>query len=109
MVAQAGIAGSTIVGDYCVFAGQAGVVGHIAIGDGARIGAQAGIINDVPAGEEYWGTPAAPLAEAKRTAICVSRLPEIRSAVRKLTAELAGLKRRLGLDAGDESEPKEAP
>ncbi len=96
MVAQSGIAGSTMVGNYCVFAGQAGVVGHIRIGDMARIGAQAGVTNDIPPGLEVLGSPAIPLADARRAMISASRLPTLRAAVRTLTAELHALKRRLG-------------
>ncbi|MGH7555953.1 MAG: UDP-3-O-(3-hydroxymyristoyl)glucosamine N-acyltransferase, partial [Longimicrobiales bacterium] len=53
IVAQVGIAGSTVIGQGVVLAGQAGISGHLRIGDGARIGAQAGVIKDVPAGAEY--------------------------------------------------------
>ncbi len=106
MVAQAGIAGSTMVGNYCVFAGQAGVVGHIRIGDMARIGAQAGVTNDIPPGQEVLGSPAIPLAEARRSLIALSRLPTLRAAVRTLTAELHALKRKLG-EAADETDEAE--
>jgi len=95
MVAQAGIAGSVNVGDYCVFAGQAGVVGHIRIGDGARIGAKSGVSNNVPAGQEMLGIPAIPLAQARRAMITFARLPQLRTAVRKLTGELQAVKRKL--------------
>ena len=104
VVAQAGIAGSTLVGTYCVFAGQAGVVGHIRIGDGARIGAKAGVTNDVSPGQEVLGIPAIPLSEARRAMMSFSRLPQLRTAVRRLTRKLNALRRHLGLhrDAEDE-------
>ena len=104
MVSQAGIAGSTRVGDYCVFAGQSGVVGHIRIGDGAKVAAQAGVTNDVPPGQEVLGSPAIDRAEARRSMISFSRLPQIRSAVRRLTAEVAAIKRKLGMKAGGDGE-----
>jgi len=111
MVAQSGIAGSTVVGDYCAFAGQAGVVGHIRVGDRARIGAQAGVTNDVAAGQEVLGSPAIPLADARRAMMSFSRLPQLRTAVRKLTRELSALKRRLirrgHLAAGEAQEDDE--
>ncbi len=94
MVAQAGIAGSTEVGEYCVFAGQSGVVGHIRIGDGSRIGAKAGVTGDVAAGEEVLGIPAIPAREAKRSMMTVSRLPQMRTAIRRLSRELSALKAR---------------
>ena len=95
LVAQAGLAGSVIVGNYCSFAGQSGVVGHVRIGDGVRVGAQSGVTGDVSAGQEVLGSPAIPLADARRAVISVSRLPQIRTAVQKLTRELSALKRRL--------------
>lgn len=96
MVAQAGIAGSTIVGNYCVFAGQAGVVGHIRIGDGVRVGAKSGVTHDVAAGKEVLGSPAIPLAQARRAMISMSRLPQMRTALQKMTRDLNGLRRILG-------------
>ncbi len=96
MVAQAGIAGSTMVGNYCVFAGQAGVVGHIRIGDGVKVGAQSGVTNDVPAGQEVLGSPAMPLTEGRRVVMSMARLPQLRTAVRKLTDELHKLKKHFG-------------
>jgi UDP-3-O-[3-hydroxymyristoyl] glucosamine N-acyltransferase len=95
LVAQAGIAGSVIVGNYCVFAGQVGVVGHIRIGDGVRVGAQAGVTNDVPPNVEILGSPAIPIAEARRAVMSVSRLPQTRSALHKLTSEVRALRDRL--------------
>ncbi len=103
VVAQAGLAGSVVAGDYCSFAGQCGVVGHIRIGDGARVAAQSGVANDIPAGQEVLGTPAIPRAAARRAMMSFSRLPAIRTAVRRLTRELAGLKKRLrALEGGAE-------
>ncbi len=95
MVAQAGIAGSVEVGSYCVFAGQSGVVGHIRIGDGVRVGAQSGVTGDVEAGVEVLGSPARPLAEARRALLTISHLPAMRSAVRRLGKELRQLRERI--------------
>ena len=101
MVSQSGIAGSTHVGNYCVFAAQCGVVGHIRLGDGVQVGAQAGVINDVQAGLQVLGSPAIPLADARRSAVLGSRLPQMRSAIRRLTKEVTDLKRRLTGKAGE--------
>jgi UDP-3-O-[3-hydroxymyristoyl] glucosamine N-acyltransferase len=106
LVAQAGIAGSVMVGDYCVFAGQCGVVGHIRIGSGARIGAKAGITNDVEPGQEMLGAPAVPISEAKRAMISSAHLPQLRSAVRRLTRDFRALRRKLGLGEQDDDTPQ---
>ncbi|KKK59950.1 hypothetical protein LCGC14_3029230, partial [marine sediment metagenome] len=95
LVAQVGIAGSTTIGDYCSFAGQAGVVGHITIGDGVRVGAQAGVTGDIEPGLEVLGSPAIPLADARRVVLATTRLPQLRDQVKKLNRELKVLRDRL--------------
>ena len=50
IVAQAGIAGSTVLEDFVQIGGQAALNGHLKIGRGARIGAQAGVMSDVSSG-----------------------------------------------------------
>jgi UDP-3-O-[3-hydroxymyristoyl] glucosamine N-acyltransferase len=77
VMAQAGISGSTHIGDGVIIAGQAGLVGHISIGAGARIAAQAGVIGDVPAGETWSGYPARPHREALRTQAAARKLPDL--------------------------------
>jgi UDP-3-O-[3-hydroxymyristoyl] glucosamine N-acyltransferase len=58
IVAQVGISGSTVLGDFVQVGGQAAMVGHINIGDGAQIGAQAGVISDAESGAILLGSPA---------------------------------------------------
>jgi UDP-3-O-[3-hydroxymyristoyl] glucosamine N-acyltransferase len=58
IVAQAGISGSTELGDFVGVGGQAGFAGHLHVGAGAQIAAQAGVIADVPAKARLGGTPA---------------------------------------------------
>jgi UDP-3-O-[3-hydroxymyristoyl] glucosamine N-acyltransferase len=60
VVAQVGIAGSTVVEDFVQLGGQAAIAGHLHVGAGAKIGAQSGVMSDVPAGEVLLGTPAQP-------------------------------------------------
>ncbi len=57
IVAQAGISGSTTLGDWVQVAAQAGLAGHLQVGAKARIGGQAGVMNDVPAGTFEVSTP----------------------------------------------------
>ena len=94
-VAQVGLAGSVTVGDYCAFAGQSGTAGHLSIGNQVRVGAQAGVHNDVPAGQEVLGSPAIPLAQARRVVMTMSQLPELRQELKRLTNQVAELKARL--------------
>lgn len=80
IVAQVGIAGSTVLEDFVVVAGQAGLAGHLRIGRGAKIGAQAGVMGDVPAGRDYVGSPAQPVRDAFREVAVLRRLVQERSA-----------------------------
>lgn len=66
LIAQSGIAGSSVLEDYAVIAAQAGVAGHLTIGMGAQIAAQSGVMRDVPAGAKMLGSPAGPIKEQMR-------------------------------------------
>jgi UDP-3-O-[3-hydroxymyristoyl] glucosamine N-acyltransferase len=74
LVAQSGVAGSTVLEDYVVLAAKVGISGHLRIGKGARIGAMAGVMRDVPAGEEQLGAPAVPVKEFMRQVATLKRL-----------------------------------
>ena len=63
IVAQVGIAGSTVLEDFVQVGGQAAIAGHLRIGHKAQIGAQAGVISDVPSGAVLLGSPAQPRIE----------------------------------------------
>jgi UDP-3-O-[3-hydroxymyristoyl] glucosamine N-acyltransferase len=76
IVAQAGISGSTTLGDFVVVAAQAGLTGHLEIGPKARIGAQAGVMNDVPPGTDVAGSPAIRARDFFRSVARLRRLGE---------------------------------
>jgi UDP-3-O-[3-hydroxymyristoyl] glucosamine N-acyltransferase len=91
IVAQVGLAGSVDVGSDVTMAGQVGVVGHIRIGDNARIGAKAGVVNNVPDGQTYLGQPAIPIADMRRQAVYVQKLPELFRKMKAMERRLAEL------------------
>jgi UDP-3-O-[3-hydroxymyristoyl] glucosamine N-acyltransferase len=66
IVAQSGISGSTVLGDFVVMGGQAGAVGHIRIGSGAHIAGAAHPTKDVAPGARVGGTPARPMTQWAR-------------------------------------------
>jgi UDP-3-O-[3-hydroxymyristoyl] glucosamine N-acyltransferase len=80
IVAQVGISGSTMLGDFVQVGGQAAMAGHINIGDGAQIGAQAGVISDVDAGARMLGSPAQPSREFFRQVAVLKKLATKRDA-----------------------------
>ncbi len=79
VVAQSGISGSTVVGDFVQIGAQAGLTGHLSIGARARIGAQCGVMSDVEAGADVVGSPALPVREFFRTVAVLRRLARRKS------------------------------
>jgi UDP-3-O-[3-hydroxymyristoyl] glucosamine N-acyltransferase len=100
LVAQAGVSGSSRLGRGVVLAGQVGVADHVTLGDGVVAGAQAGIPSSVEAGTRVLGTPARPVAQARRIMVAEARLPELLQRVRALERRLEQLAVRLDADAG---------
>ena len=74
---QAGIAGSTVIGDGVVIGGAAGVADHVRVGDGARIAGGAGVTKSVPDGEAWGGYPAQSVARWARERYLIGRLEAI--------------------------------
>ncbi|MBI4583773.1 MAG: UDP-3-O-(3-hydroxymyristoyl)glucosamine N-acyltransferase [Planctomycetes bacterium] len=93
LVSQAGISGSTTIGNYVTIAGQAGLVGHIRIGDRVTIGAQAGVTKSVPDGQTVLGSPAFDAGRARRALALFEHLPEYRRKLEELDRRLQKLER----------------
>lgn len=74
IVAQTGIAGSTIVDDYVMMGGQCGIAGHLKIGTGAKLAARSAVAKDIPAGQEYMGVPAVPKKQFASETLALARL-----------------------------------
>ena len=93
LVAQSGIAGSSVLGRGVVVAGQAGVSGHLTIGDGVQIAGQSGVVKSQPAGAILLGVP----AEGQRDFIARVMLPKkvskLEAKIKDLEAKLAELKK----------------
>jgi UDP-3-O-[3-hydroxymyristoyl] glucosamine N-acyltransferase len=74
LVAQSGVSGSAVLGDFVTIAAQAGLAGHLRVGAKARIGAQSGVMNDVPAGTDVLGSPAWPVRQTWRAIAHLRRI-----------------------------------
>lgn len=74
IVAQTGIAGSTVLEDFVTVGGQVGLAGHLTVGQGARIGAQSGVMKDIAAGESVIGSPAVAARQFMRQSAVLMRL-----------------------------------
>jgi UDP-3-O-[3-hydroxymyristoyl] glucosamine N-acyltransferase len=77
IVAQVGIAGSTVLGKGVILGGQVGIAGHISIGERAQIAAQGGVSGNVEPGSVLRGTPAMKIDEANRFYVLRKRIPEL--------------------------------
>lgn len=88
IVAQAGIAGSTIVEDHVVIGGQAGISGHLHIGKGSMIGAQTGLGHDLAPRSYVRGEQGYPYMLAQKIDILKKRLPELFKRVDKIEETL---------------------
>jgi UDP-3-O-[3-hydroxymyristoyl] glucosamine N-acyltransferase len=96
IISQVGISGSTRIGDRVTLAGQVGVIGHIEIGAGAVVAAQSGVARSVPAGAQYFGSPAVEFTRQKRIIAAMSLLPEHVKTIRSLERRITELEARLG-------------
>lgn len=72
--AQAGISGSTKIGNGVMIGGQAGIVGHIQLGDGAKVNAQSGVSKSIEAGKAVTGSPAYDYTAALRSQAAARKL-----------------------------------
>jgi UDP-3-O-[3-hydroxymyristoyl] glucosamine N-acyltransferase len=88
LVAQVGVAGSTVIGHHCTIGGQVGIVGHINIGNNVTIAAQSGVTNNIPDGKVMLGSPAMEASHAKRIYGTIQHLPEMRQTIRNLQNQI---------------------
>ena len=95
LVAQCGLAGTTVLGHHVTVAAQAGVKDHIVVGDGATIGAKAGVMRDVASGQTVLGTPAQDIGRERQSLVLHQRLPDLYERIRALTQQLGELQKEV--------------
>jgi len=96
LVSQVGIAGSTTLGHHVTLAGQVGVAGHLKIGSNVMVAAQGGVTNDVGDETALMGSPAMPLAQARRVYVTFTKLPELLERIRQLEQKVEELGQDMG-------------
>lgn len=79
IVAQVGIAGSTVLEDGVAVGGQSAIAGHLHIGRGAQLAAASRLMRNVPAGERWGGMPAKPIREWFREQATLKKMARRRS------------------------------
>lgn len=77
VMAQVGVAGSSVLEDDVVAAGQAGIADHLRVGSRARLAAQSGVIGDVASKATVSGYPARPHRQVLRETAVLERLSHI--------------------------------
>jgi UDP-3-O-[3-hydroxymyristoyl] glucosamine N-acyltransferase len=84
IVAQSGLAGSTVVGKRVFLMAQSGVANQATLGDGAFVGGRGGVVQDLAPGSRVYGYPAVPERAWHRAMLLLYRLPELARRVRRL-------------------------
>ena len=95
IASQTGIAGSTKVGEWCMFGGQVGIAGHIKIGDKVNLGAQSGVPGNIKSGQSLIGTPPIEMKNFFKSSAVFKKLPEMYMELNNLKKELEELKKQL--------------
>jgi UDP-3-O-[3-hydroxymyristoyl] glucosamine N-acyltransferase len=89
VLAQVGIAGTTVVGDDVEIGGQAGLAGQLSVGARARLAAQSGVIGDIAAGATVSGYPARDHRAVLRQAAALARLAPLVTTLERMTRDHA--------------------
>jgi len=84
ILAQVGVAGTTVIGDDVAVGGQAGLAGQLRVGDGAQLAAQSGVIGDVPPGATVSGYPARDHRAVLRQAAALAKLTPLVSTLERM-------------------------
>lgn len=95
IAAQAGISGSTRLGERNRIAGQVGIVGHITTEHDVVVEAQSGVSKSIATPGHYFGSPAKDHRTALRMEAAFRQLPDLLKQVRELQKEIAELKGKL--------------
>jgi len=99
IAACSGIAGSTVIGSDCTFAGMVGVSDHLVIGDNVHINGQGRVTRSLPKPGIYAsGTPIQPHKDWSKNAVRFEQLAQMAKRIAHLEKQLASL---LAVDSKD--------
>lgn len=93
MSAQTGVAGSTKIGEWCMFGGQVGISGHIEVADHTSLGAQSGLMSNKKPGAVLMGSPAYDAKQWMKTQALLKRLPAMYDELTALRKEVEVLRK----------------
>ena len=95
IAAQAGVSGSSKVGNRSILAGQVRIAGHLETGDNVVLIAQSGVSKSILKPGYYFGAPAKELKTAFKLEAHIRNLPEYSEKLEKLEKEVKQLKEQL--------------
>ncbi|MBL92762.1 MAG: UDP-3-O-(3-hydroxymyristoyl)glucosamine N-acyltransferase [Myxococcales bacterium] len=95
LVAQVGVAGSTVTGDGVVVAGQSGIAGHLKIGDNVRIGAKSAVTGNVRDNQAVTGSPHMPHMDYLRSSNHIKKLDSYAKRLRAAEKQIAALQQQI--------------
>jgi len=88
IAALSGIAGSSTIGDHCVFGGGTAITGHIKIGNNVTLAGRTGVANNTPDNKTLMGEWGMDAAKYRRVYAVFRNLPELFADVNHLKKEL---------------------
>jgi UDP-3-O-[3-hydroxymyristoyl] glucosamine N-acyltransferase len=89
IAAQAGISGSTRLGNNVMIGGQAGIVGHIQLADGTKVNAQSGVSKSVKTPNlALTGSPAYDYTAMLRSQAVFRNLPDLEKKIQELERQI---------------------
>ncbi len=91
IVGQAGMGGSTSLGQHVILGGRVGVKDHVKLGNGVQVAAGAKVYNDIQDNLVVSGTPAQANRRNLREFAAVHRLPELLRDFRRLLRRVEDL------------------
>jgi UDP-3-O-[3-hydroxymyristoyl] glucosamine N-acyltransferase len=94
IVAQAGIAGSTITGKHVILAGQTAIAGHIKLADGVIIAGKSGVSKSITKAGKYNGIPVMPVDQYNRNTVHLRNIGEYVEKIRQLSERVKELEQR---------------
>ncbi len=95
LVAQVGIAGSSVIGDHCTFGGQSASVGHNKVGNNVTVVARGTAAGEIEDNQTVAGFPMMPHKEWLKASSAFSKLPEMRRELSRLQKKIDELEKRL--------------
>ncbi|MBC7473562.1 MAG: UDP-3-O-(3-hydroxymyristoyl)glucosamine N-acyltransferase [Candidatus Sericytochromatia bacterium] len=84
IIAQTGIAGSTIIGDNVIIAGQSGVSGHLEIGNNSIILSRSGVTKNFPEKSKISGFPARNHLDELKNISMINKIPQLIKEIEEL-------------------------